>query len=432
MLQAAMSPKVTVIVSTYQGGAYLREAIDSVLNQTVADFEFRIMDDGSTDDTIAIVEEYCRKDPRILFSRNQPGRGVGYCYSRLIAEAKGTYFSQIGQDDAWDPKFLEKSIAALEASPDAAATFTGVQILGPKGELRDISLSAFRQETLFGLSEEGTFCRLFKENFLCAMSSVVRRSALKGWSPVGDNDRFQDWDTWLYLSTVGRLLLVPEKLAFYRIHGSNLSLLPNPHPKEYAIDAWHSRLHCLMTPQFQTWIASAPVPEQRLTAVLETLREVMDPGQAAPWESLHFWLRHGESQWREFPIFQAWMRWFYERVGAYRKALRYSPALDLGLTKSLKSKTFIFIGRSDLPPAKFPGVEVLNLGPLKVVNCKLAPHVAPLVSFRLDFTASTLETLIERTLQRRGLVDRFQKVWALAKVEKWKVFQRIWKSRFQG
>ena len=104
--------KVTVLMAAYNGARYLKDAIDSILNQTFKDFEILIIDDGSTDQSAEIVQSY--KDPRIRFLRNEQNMGIVVTRNRGIKEMRGEYLAILDCDDVSPPKRLEKEFNFLK------------------------------------------------------------------------------------------------------------------------------------------------------------------------------------------------------------------------------------------------------------------------------------------------------------------------------
>ncbi|MGC8880316.1 MAG: glycosyltransferase family 2 protein, partial [Anaerolineae bacterium] len=92
-----MTPAISVIMAVYNGARYLREAVDSILNQTFTDFEFIIVDDGSTDETPAVLDEY--NDPRIVRLRNAHNLGLTKSLNRGLHVARGRYIARQDADD---------------------------------------------------------------------------------------------------------------------------------------------------------------------------------------------------------------------------------------------------------------------------------------------------------------------------------------------
>jgi glycosyltransferase involved in cell wall biosynthesis len=114
-MQQDKDPKVTVLMPVYNGEKYLREAIDSILNQTFTDFEFLIIDDGSTDNTAALIKSY--EDTRISFIQNNSNKGLVYSLNRGLDFAKGEYIARIDCDDIADPERINKQTFYLETHP---------------------------------------------------------------------------------------------------------------------------------------------------------------------------------------------------------------------------------------------------------------------------------------------------------------------------
>jgi glycosyltransferase involved in cell wall biosynthesis len=110
MTQVASSPKVSVIIAVYNSAQFLRQCIDSILVQTLQDFELICVNDGSTDDSGAILDDYAQKDARVRVI-HQENAGAGPSRNRGIAEAKGEYLSLLDSDDFFHADMLEKAYA---------------------------------------------------------------------------------------------------------------------------------------------------------------------------------------------------------------------------------------------------------------------------------------------------------------------------------
>lgn len=114
------SPMVSVIMPTYNRETFLPRAIESILNQTYTDFEFIIVDDGSTDNSIQIIKEYAQKDKRIRLIRNEENKGIAYSRERGKNAARGTYIAIMDSDDISFPTRLEKQVEYLQTHKDIA------------------------------------------------------------------------------------------------------------------------------------------------------------------------------------------------------------------------------------------------------------------------------------------------------------------------
>jgi glycosyltransferase involved in cell wall biosynthesis len=115
---AASAPLVTVVTPAYNVGAYVGEAVDSVLGQTFRNFEYLVIDDGSTDETAAVVKAHAGDDPRLRLIQRE-NQGVSAARNLGIREASGEYIAFLDGDDRWHPKFLERLLQRIQSLPPA-------------------------------------------------------------------------------------------------------------------------------------------------------------------------------------------------------------------------------------------------------------------------------------------------------------------------
>jgi glycosyltransferase involved in cell wall biosynthesis len=126
-----MTPRVTVLLAVYNGGAYLAEAVDSVLEQTFRDFELLLVDDASTDDAIEVLP----RDPRIRVLPNERNIGQIPSLNRGLREAQGEYVARLDADDVCLPRRLERQVALLDAHPEVDLTATWTDVVDSAGRL---------------------------------------------------------------------------------------------------------------------------------------------------------------------------------------------------------------------------------------------------------------------------------------------------------
>ena len=119
---SATSPRVSIVVPLFDKAAYVRRALESIASQTFRDFEVVVVDDGSTDNGAALVEAF--PDPRLRLVR-QANAGPAAARNRGIDEARGELLAFLDADDEWLPTFLEKTVATLDAEPEAATASSG-------------------------------------------------------------------------------------------------------------------------------------------------------------------------------------------------------------------------------------------------------------------------------------------------------------------
>jgi glycosyltransferase involved in cell wall biosynthesis len=206
-------------MTSYNHAKYLRESIDSVLNQTFQDFEFIIVDDASTDESWDIVQSYT--DPRIRPYRNESNQSVIYGLNMAIFEkAAGDYLAFQISDDRWEPTKLEKQVAYLDEHPELGAVFTNLTPIGEWGEpFTDQSRFNFK---IFDQPQRSRYEWLnffFKYgNALCHSSAVVRKNCYQECGPYKKGlIQLQDFDMWIRLCLKFEIYVMPEKLMFYRV-----------------------------------------------------------------------------------------------------------------------------------------------------------------------------------------------------------------------
>lgn len=128
-------PLVTVLLPVYNAGPYLAETIESILAQTLTDFEFIIIDDCSTDDSLAVAQRYAAQDSRVRVLANEHNRGRAYADNRGHALARGRYIAKMDADDIAVPHRLQTQADFLAATPQIGVTSSYLQAFGASDAL---------------------------------------------------------------------------------------------------------------------------------------------------------------------------------------------------------------------------------------------------------------------------------------------------------
>lgn len=203
-----MTPKISVILPVYNAQSYLRESIESILNQSFEDFELIMINDGSTDDSLSIMESYTDQRIRII---NQSNAGLPISLNRAIAIAQGQYLARQDADDISLPERLAKQVAYLDSHPQCALLGTWAQILVEKTPT-DRSLSHPHLNGDIQL-------KLLFFNCFVHSSVMIRKSALEttGLYPE-EKEKFppEDYDLWLRIAKHWEVANLPEVLLQYR------------------------------------------------------------------------------------------------------------------------------------------------------------------------------------------------------------------------
>ncbi len=208
-----MQPKVSVVMSVYNGEKYLREAVDSILGQTFRDFEFIIVDDGSTDNTWAILQSY--DDPRVILVRNEENIGLTKSLNKGLAIAQGEYIARMDADDVSLPERLEKQVAYLDEHPEVGLIGTSVEIIGKEGE----RLAVLRRPMDPPLI---TWSLLF-DNCLVHSTVMYRRSLVEKLGGYNPGRYAQDYDLWSRMSFRTQIAKLPEVLISWRRHPAGIT-----------------------------------------------------------------------------------------------------------------------------------------------------------------------------------------------------------------
>jgi glycosyltransferase involved in cell wall biosynthesis len=210
------SPTVTVVMSVFNGDEFLSETMDSVLNQTFRDFEFVIVDDGSTDATPDILSKYALRDSRIRVLR-EGKKGRSAALNLGISLANGKYVANIDADDLAMPGRLEEQVAFMEGNPEVGVLGSAYEVITDSGDVIDIIGHPLND------SEIGSV--IFRYNPICHSSVILRKDivlALGGYRSIFEPS--EDYDLWLRMSERSRLANLHNVLVRYRVHAKQLSV----------------------------------------------------------------------------------------------------------------------------------------------------------------------------------------------------------------
>ena len=200
---------VSVVMSVRNEGEFIRQAIDSVLNQTMADFELLIVDDASVDDTPEILKSYT--DPRIKVYYNKTVKGIPTNCNFLMKMAKGKYIARFDGDDICRPDRLEKEISILEERQDIYLVCSNIRTFGELEEVRKTECDFEKLKT-----------KLILRNPI-AQSTVMFRND-KTYYYDEWYSKSQDYELWSQMMFDNKIFyVIDEELVYYRIHTKQIS-----------------------------------------------------------------------------------------------------------------------------------------------------------------------------------------------------------------
>lgn len=197
----------------WNGELYLRQAIDSILAQTEQNHEFLIIDDGSTDDTVAIIESY--QDPRIRLFQ-QEHAGIVMALNRGVAESRAEWIARMDSDDIAHPDRLRRQWNYLTQRPDAILCHTQIKLIGETDYFTKVP-RLVRSDALLRL-------KLCYECPIVHPTTMFRKDAfLDAGGYMEDERHAEDFALWGRLAAYGKMIALNEPLLSYRVHGGSIS-----------------------------------------------------------------------------------------------------------------------------------------------------------------------------------------------------------------
>jgi glycosyltransferase involved in cell wall biosynthesis len=215
--------KISVILSVYNGEKYLKEAIDSILCQTLGDFEFLIVDDASTDTTSIILSQY--EDSRIKIFRNETNKGLTYSLNLMLSQSRGEYLARMDADDIALPDRLKVQYDFMEANLE----------IGICGSFVDSFIQGTRkkQTVKFPESDSGIRSFAFFQSPFCHPSTFFRKEVIDRYS-LQYSPRYiksEDYALWVELLKYTQGANIPQVLLRYRRHEQCFSRWDNEKAK---------------------------------------------------------------------------------------------------------------------------------------------------------------------------------------------------------
>jgi hypothetical protein len=210
------TPSVSVVMAVHDGERFLRDAVESVLSQTLDDFELVVVDDGSTDATGSILMEYARADSRVVAIRQQ-NRGLSRSLNRAVTSARSPLIARLDADDVALPDRLERQLGFLARNDSVALVGGAVAFTNERGDV-------FAEQQY--PTSDADIRRAFERTTPFVHSAVtMRRAAFDragGYRPVFVEA--EDLDLWLRIADSHPLANLPVPVVRYRIHAGQATV----------------------------------------------------------------------------------------------------------------------------------------------------------------------------------------------------------------
>ena len=214
----SVTPRVSVMIPTFNYGHFLDETIQSVLSQTYTDYELIIVDNNSTDNTDSVVAKYL-SDGRIRYYKNETNLGLVGNWNRCLELSTGEYLKFLCADDKFRPTILEKYVALMDEYPKLTMVSCNKQVFGEYNYEVNLTLTHYQT------GKDVNFHMLYGYQGVGEPSSIIfrRREFEKIGYMQGRFEQYVDLDYWLKLLALGDCYLVPEILVDVRFHPGTVS-----------------------------------------------------------------------------------------------------------------------------------------------------------------------------------------------------------------
>jgi glycosyltransferase involved in cell wall biosynthesis len=226
-----MPPLVSVLITIYNRERYLAAAVESVLTQSMQDFEVILVDDGSKDGSARLAGDYAAREPRIKFLRNERNLGDYPNRNRAASEASGKYLKYVDADDLLYPRSLAIMVDAMEKWPEAGLGLSWNVIDPPQPypfvtSPREVIRGHFLGRGLLGVGPS---------------AALIRRESFKAVGGFSGRQFIGDTELWLKLAQLQPVVSLPPALVWWRRHEGQQMFVEQANPEVLAI---RYRLEC--------------------------------------------------------------------------------------------------------------------------------------------------------------------------------------------
>lgn len=273
-------PLVSVVMSTYNGAAYLAAQLDTIVQQTYPNLEIIIVDDASTDETVSIITAYQQRDARIRFFPNLANLGPNKSFERAMDLSAGAYIAISDQDDLWDP---DKIRIMLTEWPDHA-----LFVYCLPGRFYNNDPSTRHSIGNWRHTDMNDWHKLVFNTPISGHASMFRRELLAACKPFPP-DIYYDWWLSMHAARKKAIGFIPKTLAWQRVHEGNYSL----QVYQLGKDEKRARLRNQWIKMIEAFFSRHPKesPERRSLLYYAQLLKQLD-GHRFSWPMFHYAWKH--------------------------------------------------------------------------------------------------------------------------------------------
>lgn len=209
-------PLVTIVIPSYNHALFVQDAIKSIINQSYENIELIVIDDGSSDNSVYVVNELleqCQLRFKRFEFRVRPNRGLSNTLNEGLEWARGEYFSVLASDDQMLPEKTKLQVSSFK--PDTVGVFGGVNIINNKNEIISFRVREYSETSFEDI--------ILNKHDLPASSQMFKTALLREAGGYNPNVKVEDWDLLLRISKLNKkLVYIPHILISYRLHDTNL------------------------------------------------------------------------------------------------------------------------------------------------------------------------------------------------------------------
>lgn len=236
-MKAVTNPQVTVLMAVYNGGKYLKSSVQSVLNQTFRDFEFLIVNDCSTDDSVEIIESF--NDKRVIIYHNEKNIGQTKSLNVGLRLAKGKYIARMDADDMAFPMWLEKLVNFILNHAEYEVVGPGAVVIDAENRIKNTIISPEKNDTII--------LSIFCDTPVNHVGSIMNKEAIINLG--GYNELFlikQDYELWSSLIRKNRKITsIPDLLVAVRVHETSLTTVESDRGLTEYAQTVYENIKCL-------------------------------------------------------------------------------------------------------------------------------------------------------------------------------------------
>lgn len=219
-----MKPLVTIVCVSYNHAPFIKEALQSVFNQSYAELQVIVMDDGSEDESQLIIKDFLA-DKEVDFIAHKENLGYTKTFNEGLEKAKGEYIIDFALDDVMSPEFVEKSVEALErAGPETGVIFSNAdytdedsKVIGNHNEI------LFKKKMIDEVPSGDIFRMVLRRYFICTPTMVIRKEVFDRLGGYDEELAYEDFDFWVRSSRYWKYAFLDEVLMQKRKLDTSMS-----------------------------------------------------------------------------------------------------------------------------------------------------------------------------------------------------------------